>query len=74
MTLGQKLIVGALVALGAAEVYGIRHPGNGDTVSELTRAVFHTDTAVGRAIFLTAFGGASAWFVWHVLDGSRRRK
>ena len=38
----------------------------GDTLSEVTRATFRTDTAAGRAAFLLGWAALTAWFCPHI--------
>jgi hypothetical protein len=74
MTTGQKLIAGALIALAGAEVYGIKHPGSSDTISEITRTVLHTDTQIGRVAFMTLWGAFASWYAVHIITGSKSKK
>jgi len=69
---GRVFIVGALVLLGIVEMIGVF--GDTDTVSGLTADVFHTSTAVGRAIFITAWVVFSLWYGWHIWWWGRVRK
>ena len=63
-----RWIWGGLLAAGAAyEAYGIHGDVEGDTLSEVTRELFHTSHPVGKAIFLTAYLTFSAWFVPHII-------
>lgn len=61
---------GALLAAGAAyETYGIFNRKNGDTLSERTRAWFHTNTKTGKAVFTVSWLAFSAWFLIHIIGG-----
>lgn len=60
---------GGLFAAGLAyEVYGLHAPEGGYTLSEVTRALFHTSHPVGKAVFLVGYVGFSAWFVPHIVN------
>lgn len=37
------------------------------TLSEVIRQLLHTRTAIGRTIFLVAWGGFATWFAWHII-------
>lgn len=39
----------------------------GDTLSERTRAWFHTNTRRGRIVFGAGWCIFSLWFLWHIL-------
>ena len=57
----------ALLSLAAVlEVHGIRHPGTGGTLSELTRATFRTSSPAGRAVFTVGWAGFAGWFLVHI--------
>ncbi|MBO9523902.1 MAG: hypothetical protein J7518_20400 [Nocardioidaceae bacterium] len=58
--------IGTLVVIDAA--LDRRHDGS--TLSECTRLIYHTDTAVGRCAFLASWAGFVTWFPVHIL---RRR-
>lgn len=60
----------ALILAGAAfETYALRDRKEGNTLSEVTRAVFRVRTSrAGRAAFLATWLGFSGWFLGHILD------
>jgi hypothetical protein len=61
---------GLLLGAGAAyETYGIFNRTNGDTLSERTRAWFHTNTKTGKAVFTVSWLAFSAWFLIHIIGG-----
>ena len=61
---------GTLLAVGTAyETYGIFNKKNGDTLSERTRALFHTNTKTGKAVFTVSWLAFSAWFLVHIIGG-----
>lgn len=60
----------ALVVPVVVEVYGIRHPGRGFTVSELIRWGFRVESRSGRVVFLVALSAGVTWLVPHVLRGA----
>jgi len=53
----------------AYELYGVFNQADGDTLSERTRAWFHTNTKSGKAVFVLAWLGLTAWFVPHIISG-----
>ena len=65
-----NIVWGSLLAVGAAyEVYGIFNKRNGDTLSERTRAWFHTKTKAGKAVFSVAWIAFATWYLIHILGG-----
>lgn len=66
MTKHSAAMVGALAIPTAVEIANI-YCGNDGTVSALTRLCFRTHTRPGRALFVGALIGASAWFARHTL-------
>jgi hypothetical protein len=58
-----------LAAAAAYETYGIFNRKNGDTLSERTRAWFHTNTKTGKAVFTVSWLAFSAWFLIHIIGG-----
>ncbi|MCX4799585.1 hypothetical protein OG497_37660 [Streptomyces sp. NBC_01242] len=59
--------------LGAAfgyEMYGVFNKADGDTLSERVRDWFHTSTRPGKAVFVLAWLGLTAWFIPHIINGS----
>ncbi|MBO9523408.1 MAG: hypothetical protein J7518_17910 [Nocardioidaceae bacterium] len=58
--------IGTLVVIDAA--LDRRHDGS--TLSECTRMIYRTDTALGRYAFLASWVGFATWFPVHIL---RRR-
>lgn len=51
------------------EAYAIRSKVEGDTLSERTRAWFHTHTRGGRLAFLLAWAALAIWFPIHIVTG-----
>lgn len=65
---------GALLVVGAAyEAYGVLGDVEGDTLSEVTRAVFHTSHPVGKTVFVAGWGWLTVWFVPHIVAPAWRR-
>lgn len=56
----------AIGGLTVLDVWCHRNETPGDTLSEVTRAVFHTDKPAGRAAFAVFWGALSYWFVPHI--------
>lgn len=68
MSFRPELVWGGLLAAGLAyETYGLLGGVEGDTLSEVTRATFHTEHPLGKAAFLGLYLGFSAWFVPHIV-------
>ena len=63
-------MLAALGVVAAVEVYGLRHPRHGWTLTELTRYGFRTDTKAGRVAFVACIAALAGWFVPHILDQS----
>ncbi|HEY1177475.1 MAG TPA: hypothetical protein VGF17_15060 [Phytomonospora sp.] len=62
------VVWGGLLAAGVAyETYGLFGDVEGDTLSEVTRALFRTSHPVGKAVFLAGYVGFSSWFVPHIV-------
>jgi hypothetical protein len=57
----------AAASLLALETYGVKRPGAGHTLSEVTRATFRTDTIAGSVSFVAAWAALTVWFVPHIL-------
>lgn len=72
MPVGRKRWLIALGVAGALEVWGVTHTGSDDTLSELTRWAFATDTSTGRILFGVAWAGFAGWYMVHILGGSKR--
>ncbi|MFI5859359.1 hypothetical protein [Streptomyces parvulus] len=50
------------------ETWALINKKEGDTLSENTRALFHTRTSkAGRAVFTVGWLGFSGWFLLHIL-------
>ena len=62
---------GALGALVAYDLICDRGDPDGDTLSEVTRDVFHTDTPAGRVRFIATTLGFVAWWLRHILRAAR---
>jgi hypothetical protein len=68
------MVWGAIAAAGlAAEAYGLFGGHEGDTLSEVTRAVFHTDHVAGKAAFTVGWLALTAWFVPHIVAPAWQR-
>lgn len=60
---------GLIILGGVFEAYALANGRDDDTLSEKTRKVFRARTSrVGRAVFLVAWLGFSAWFTGHIMD------
>ncbi|WP_428957910.1 hypothetical protein [Streptomyces sp. cg35] len=53
----------------AYEMYGVFNKTDGDTLSERTRDWFHTSSRPGKAVFVAAWLGLTAWFIPHIING-----
>ncbi|MEU6362134.1 hypothetical protein [Streptomyces albidoflavus] len=51
------------------EMYGVLNKIDGDTLSERVRVWFHTSTRPGKAVFVVAWLGLTAWFIPHIILG-----
>lgn len=51
------------------EMYGVFNKADGDTLSERIRSWFHTSTRPGKAAFVIAWLGLTAWFIPHIIAG-----
>ncbi|MET7363238.1 hypothetical protein ABZS76_33040 [Streptomyces sp. NPDC005562] len=58
-----------LSAAFAYEMYGVFNKVDGDTLSERVRVWFHTSARPGKAAFVLAWLGLTAWFVPHIVNG-----
>lgn len=59
---------GGLLAAGLAyEAYGLRGAVDGDTLSEVTRTVFHTRHPLGKVAFTAGWAALTCWFVPHIV-------
>lgn len=59
-------LVGAGVL--ALELYTIYNEDDGDTLSEVTRAVARVHHPVGKAAWTLGWGGFAYWYWRHILD------
>lgn len=66
---GSTTWAALLVAGSAFEAYTLKTNRHDDTLSQTTRRTFHVTTPAGRAAFLAAWGGFSAWYALHVTRG-----
>lgn len=65
-----NLAWGAILGTAFAyEMYGVFNKVDGDTLSERVRAWFHTSTRPGKAAFVIAWLGLTAWFIPHIVLG-----
>lgn len=68
--MNPNIVWGALFLIGLAyELYGVFNHSPGDTLSERTRAWFHTHGRRGRGLFLLSWLLFTAWFVPHIVNG-----
>lgn len=67
----SNAVWGALLGAGFLyEMYGVLvRPNKGLTLSERTRDWFHTSSKPGKAVFVVAWLGLTAWFIPHILFG-----
>lgn len=56
------------------EMMGVLGKKKGDTISELTRKHFKTDTKFGAVLFGVTWVGFAAWYLWHILWQHPRKK
>ncbi|MGW7100424.1 hypothetical protein [Streptomyces sp. NPDC054838] len=63
---------GAILSTAFAyEMWTVFNKADGDTLSERIRAWFHTTSSrTGKAAFVIAWAGLTAWFVPHIVFGS----
>ena len=73
MKAAPSAIWGAAIGIAvAADLYAdSKH--NGSTLSECTRALFHTDTLAGQIAFGAFWGGFAAWVLPHINTEGRSR-
>lgn len=73
--MNPDLVWGAVAALVIfLEFAGIVGKRKGDTISELTRKYFKTDTPAGATLFGVTWLGFAAWYFWHILWQHPRKK
>jgi len=66
MRAAPSLVWGSAIGtLAAADLYADRKH-NGSTLSEVTRALYHTEHPLGRAAFVASWVGLTVWFVPHI--------
>lgn len=53
----------------AVELRAVFNDKLGDTLSERVRVWFHTNTRTGKAVFVIAWLGLTAWFIPHIIFG-----
>lgn len=58
--------IGVLGSLGLFDYWCAKNRTDGDSLSEVTRAVLRTHHPVGRAVFIGAWAGLSAWLIPHI--------
>jgi hypothetical protein len=67
-----NLAWGAILGTAFAyEMYGVFNGKLGDTLSERVRTWFHTSTRPGKAAFVIAWLGLTAWFIPHIIFGGQ---
>jgi hypothetical protein len=65
-----NLTWGAILGTAFAyEMYGVFNKADGDTLSERVRVWFRTNTRPGKAAFVIAWLGLTAWFIPHIVNG-----
>lgn len=57
---------GTLGVLAAYDAWCAYNAVEGDSLSEVTRAVLRTDTARGRALFVVGWTALTAWLIPHI--------
>ena len=68
--MNPNVVWGALLGAGLAyETYALVSKKHGDTLSERTRAWFHTNTRVGKLAFAITWLSFAAWYFVHILQG-----
>lgn len=65
--------VGIFGALGILDVWASRNEYEGDTLSEVTRDLFHVDTPAGKVALVGGWLGLSAWLLPHLIRGGSHR-
>jgi hypothetical protein len=53
----------------AVEMWAVFNKKLGDTLSERVRVWFRTNTRPGKAVFVLAWLGLTAWFIPHIIFG-----
>lgn len=73
--MSPDLVWGGVAALVIfLEIVGIVGKNEDDTISEMTRKYFRTETKLGAVAFGLAWVGFAAWYFYHILfDVPRRR-
>jgi len=61
------LWIGWALAFFAIELPAVFNKTHDDTLSERLRALFHTNTKVGRSVWVICWGVFSALFLAHIL-------
>lgn len=65
-----NLTWGAILGTAFAyEMYGVFNKVDGDTLSERTRAWFHTKSTLGKIVFTASWLGLTVWFIPHIIFG-----
>jgi len=62
-----------LMLSGALEAYGVIHPDKDDTLSEVTRWVWNTDTKTGKWLFGSFWVAFAIWFLPHIVKIERAK-
>jgi hypothetical protein len=60
-----------LVLAGALEAYGVVHPAKDDTLSEVSRWIWRTDTFWGKWLFRLFWAAFALWFGPHIVKIER---
>lgn len=73
--MSPDLVWGSVAALVIfLEVVGIVGKNKDDTISEMTRKYFKTDTKFGAIGFTLAWLGFAAWYLYHIVFDVPYRK
>lgn len=63
----EHMFWGGLLIAGTAYEFRAIHGRPNQTLSDVTRCLFHTRTPAGRVAFTLAWGGLSIWYAQHIL-------
>ncbi len=61
-----------LLGIAVVETWGVTNPDANDTLSEMTRWIFATDTELGRWAFGIGWSAFAGWFLVHILGGRNK--
>jgi hypothetical protein len=63
----RKFWVATFAGLGIFDLWLAKNATDGDSLSEVAREVFRTETPAGRAALIGFWGALSAWLIPHLL-------